>query len=141
MHRDKEHFVGKQALEGTNRTELLLSGVKVQDYAPERDNRHRSNNRGSKSLFTSSGHCICEVAEIAWLWMQVFIGTSSKQDKCEVKTSFLDPDRGLVGQKYDGEARQVFVEFGDNAQCVYRPSSFSPPHAVEFLRWIDSVRP
>ena len=39
MHRDKENFVGKQALEGTNRTELLLSGVKVQDYAPERDNR------------------------------------------------------------------------------------------------------
>lgn len=39
MHRDKENFVGKQALEGTNRTELLLSGVKVQDYAPEHDNR------------------------------------------------------------------------------------------------------
>ena len=39
MHRDKENCVGKQALEGTNRTELLLSGDKVQDYAPERDNR------------------------------------------------------------------------------------------------------
>ena len=39
MHRDKENCVGKQALEGTNRTELLLSGVKVQDYAPKRDNR------------------------------------------------------------------------------------------------------
>ena len=91
MHRDKEHFVGKQALEGTNRTELLLSGVKVQDYAPERDNRHRSNNRGSKSLFTSSGHCICEVAEIAWLWAQVFIGTSSKKDESEVKILFWTP--------------------------------------------------
>ena len=39
MHRDKENCAGKQALEGTNRTELLLSGDKVQDYAPERDNR------------------------------------------------------------------------------------------------------
>ena len=39
MHRDKENFVGKLALEGTNRIELLLGGVKVQDYAPERDNR------------------------------------------------------------------------------------------------------
>ena len=42
MHLDKENFVGKQALEGTNRTELLLSGVNVQDYAPERDNRLRN---------------------------------------------------------------------------------------------------
>ena len=39
MHLDEENFVGKQALERTNRTELLLSGDKVQDYAPERDNR------------------------------------------------------------------------------------------------------
>ena len=39
MRRDKENFVGKHALEATNRTELLLSGAEVQDYAPERDNR------------------------------------------------------------------------------------------------------